>query len=93
MSNNANQKNFQSNSKGLTAPPTIHEELAATTQRLFTATEGYPRRFWIKEAGDLVIKDALGTSATYPVLASQPVVFENCTEIEATTTVALIIQW
>ena len=93
MSANSTQKNFQSNSKGLTAPPSVHEELAATTQRLFTATEGYPRRFWIKEAGDLVIKDALGTSATYPVLASQPFVFENCTEVESTSAVALIIQW
>ncbi len=93
MSNNANQKNFQSNSKGLIAPPTIHEELAASTQRLFTANEGYPRRLWIKTTGDLVIKDAEGTSATYPVLASQPFVFENCTEIEATSAVALVIQW
>jgi len=93
MSANSNQKNFQSNSKGLTAPPTLHETIPALTQRLFTATEGYPRRFWIKEAGDLVIKDALGTSATYPVLASQPFVFENCTEVEATSAVALVIQW
>lgn len=93
MSNNANQKSFQSNSKGLTAPPTLHEELATTTQRLFTATEGYPRRFMIQAAGNLVIKDAEGTSATYVVLAGQPFVFENCTEIEATTDVALVIQW
>ncbi len=93
MSNNSTQKNFQSNSKGLTAPPTLHEELAVTTQRLFDSTEGFPRRFWIKTSGDLVIKDAEGVSATYPVLASQPFVFENCTEIEATSSVSLIIQW
>ncbi len=93
MSANATRKNFQDSSKGLIAPPTMHEELAATTQRLFTASEGYPRRFWIKTSGNIVIKDAAGTSATYPVLASQPFVFENCTEIEATSAVALVIQW
>jgi len=93
MSRNATQKNFQKNSKGLTAPPTLHEELTTLTQRLFNATEGYPRRFWIKDAGLLVIKDASGVSASYPVLASQPFVFENCTEIEATSAVALVIQW
>ena len=93
MSNNANQKNFQSNSKGLTAPPTLHETIPALTQRLFNDIEGYPRRFWANAAGIIVAKDAVGTSATYNVLASQAWVMENVTEIEATTDIELIAQW
>lgn len=93
MSKNGKNKKFNSSNKGLTAPPTLHETLPATTQRLFTESEGYPRRFWVKAAGTIVCKDAEGTSASYPVLASQPFVFENCTEIEATTDIELIIQW
>ena len=93
MSNNSNQKNFQSNSKGLTAPPTLHETIPALTQRIFTESEGYPRRFWCNAAGTITLKDALGVSATYNVLASQPFVMENVTEIEATTDIELIAQW
>ncbi len=93
MSANANQKNFQSNMKGITAPPSVHETLAPLTQHLFNATEGYPRRFWCNAAGTITLKDALGVSATYNVLASQPFVMENVTEIEATTDIELIAQW
>ena len=93
MSANSNQKNFQSNSKGLTAPPTLHETLSALTQHLFNDNDGYPRRFWCNAAGTITLKDAAGVSATYNVLASQAFVFENCTEIEATTDIELIAQW
>ncbi len=93
MSKNAKQKKFQDNSKGLTSAPTVHEPLATLTQRLFTASEGFPRCLYIKTAGDLVINDSDGTSATYPVLASQQFIFENMTEIEASSVPALNIQW
>lgn len=93
MSNNALQKNFQSNSKGLTAAPTLHESYTASATRVFNDTEGYPRCFFVNTVGLLVIKDAAGISASYNVLASQPFIFENCTEIESGTTCDLIIQW
>lgn len=93
MSKNSLQKNFQNNSKGLTAPPTIHEEYTNGTQRLFTASEGYPRAFYIKTAGDLVIRDAAGSLATYPTLASQVLLFENATELTSSSTSDAIIQW
>jgi len=93
MSVNGNQKNFQSNAKGISGPPSMHETIPATTQRVFDGSEGYPRRFWCNAAGTITLKDAVGTSATYSVLASQPFVFENCTEIEATTSIELIAQW
>ena len=92
MSKNPGKKDFRDSNKGLTSPPTIHETITAGTAVVYADGEA-PRRFWCKAAGTIVLKDAAGTSASYPVLASQPFVFENATELEATTDIDVIAQW
>ena len=94
MSKNALDKKYASDhTKGITSPPTLHLQIAANTQRLFNAEEGYPRRFWMKGTGNFVLRDAGGTVATYNVLSGQAVIFENALEILSTTDVAVICQW
>lgn len=97
MSNNAEQTSFQDSSKGLTSAPTVSVPLLASTQYLFPASspdgESFPRCFLMKAAGTFAFKDALGNSDSYPVLASQVIILENATEVEATTTIAFSAQY
>jgi hypothetical protein len=97
MSNNAGQTSFQDSSKGLTSAPTVSIALLASTQYLFPASSpdgaSFPRCFFMKAAGTFAFKDALGKSDSYPVLASQVIIFENVTEVEDTTDVAFSAQY
>lgn len=97
MSNNAKQSKFQSNNKGLTSAPTISVPVLASTARAYPDdspdNESFPRCFYIKGSGNFVFKDATGVTDTYPVLASQQLIFENVTAILATTNVAFSEQY
>ena len=93
MSKNAESKDFQKLSKSLSSPATLHESVSATTQRLFTSSEGYPRAFFCQADGTLVLKDAAGTSVSYTVKQSQIIPFENATELVDTTDIAVVVWW
>lgn len=92
MSANNNKIDFSDNTKGLSSPATIHEGVAATTQRLWTS-QNSPRAIRCDAAGTVVLKDSAGTSATYNVLQSEILPVEGFTELDATTNIATQLWW
>jgi hypothetical protein len=91
MAKNNKSKDFSLNNKGLDSPASVHEDLATTTQRIFT-TDEIPRAIYCKADGNVVIKDAAGVTVTYPVSLGQILPFMGI-EIEATTDIATVIWW
>jgi hypothetical protein len=92
MSANSNKIDFSDNTKGLTSPATLHEGVAATTQKLWTNSNA-PRAIRCDAAGTVVLKDSAGTSATYNVLQSEILPVEGFTELDPTTNIAVQLWW
>ncbi len=92
MSHNSKQTNFQSNSKGLTAPATISIAHPASTLVTYPDDspdgDSHPRCYFMKAPGTFAFTDAAGNADSYPVLASQIILLENLSTVTASTTVA-----
>lgn len=92
MSANPLNKDFKTNTKGLSSPPSVHGPVILAGN-LVQYTDNFPRIFYINTTGILVLKDANGDEVSYNVVATQPFVFDNATEVVATTTCDIIPQW
>jgi hypothetical protein len=79
MSHNPLQTDFQNNSKGLTSPATILENISAPS--ITWTKETSPRAFYCNAAGSLVLKDAAGNNSTIIVLQGLILPFENMLQV------------
>ena len=93
MSSNPGNKNFGSNTKGLSSPASLHQGVAASTQVLWSTSALPPRAIRCDASGVVVLKDSQGVSATYNVLQSEILPVENFTELESGTNIAVQLWW
>jgi len=93
MSANALNKDFSTNTKGLSSPASLHLGVPASTQVLWPQSGLAPRSIRCDASGVVVLKDAAGTSATYNVLKSEILPVEGFTELDATTNIAVQLWW
>lgn len=93
MSANALNKDFGSNTKGLSSPASRHQLVPASTQILWPTSGPPPRSIRCDASGLVVLKDAAGDSATYNVLHSEILPVEGFTELESGTNIAVQLWW
>ena len=93
MSANALNKDFGSNTKGLSSPASLHQLIPANTQVIWPLSGPSPRSIRCDASGAVVLKDAAGVSATYNVLQSEVLTVEGFKELENSTNIAVQLWW
>lgn len=93
MSANALNKDFSTNTKGLSSPASRHELVAASTQVLWPLSGPPPRSIRCDGSGSVFLKDAAGVSVQYNVLQSEVLPVEGFTELESSTNIIVQLWW